>query len=208
MPAESSRHAVSVGKDRGWSPVVREAGWRTHLDGVRAGRQEALAALYDESSSLVYTIVMRIVGNREDAEEVTLDVYSQVWKSASGYQADRGTVTGWLTMLARSRAIDRVRVRARKRGEETLETIAEVPDAKSTPEQRSVLAEEQARVRAALAGLPESQRELLELACYSGFTQSELASRLGLPLGTVKTRMRLGLARLREELGSLARGIQ
>jgi RNA polymerase sigma-70 factor (ECF subfamily) len=175
---------------------------------VRAGRQEALAALYDESSSLVYTIVMRIVGNREDAEEVTLDVYSQVWKSASGYQADRGTVTGWLTMLARSRAIDRVRVRARKRGEETLETIAEVPDARSTPEQRSVLGEEQARVRAALAGLPESQRELLELACYSGFTQSELASRLGLPLGTVKTRMRLGLTRLREELGSLARGIQ
>jgi RNA polymerase sigma-70 factor (ECF subfamily) len=208
MAGESIRRAVSVGTDRGWSASSREELWRSHLEGVRARRQEALAALYDESSSLVYTIVFRIVGNREDAEEVTLDVYSQVWRSASGYQADRGTVTGWLTVLARSRAIDRLRARARSRTDEGIETVRETPDPGSTPEQRTITAEERARVRAALAGLPEEQRRLLELACYGGFTQSELAARLELPLGTVKTRMRLGMMRLREELSSLPRGIQ
>ena len=208
MAAKSTQQQSRVGTDRGSSAVLRDELWRSHVDGVRAGRQEALAALYDESASLVYTLVLRIVGNREDAEEVTLDVYSQVWKSASGYQPDRATVTGWLTMLARSRAIDRVRARARKRMEETLEVVGEAADPGSTPEQRTVIAEEQGRVRAALAGLPDEQRQLLELACYSGYTQSELAARLGLPLGTVKTRMRLGMLRLREELGSLARGIQ
>ncbi|HET8550789.1 MAG TPA: sigma-70 family RNA polymerase sigma factor [Bryobacteraceae bacterium] len=208
MAGESFQQAAGVGIDRGWSTGARDALWRSHLEGVRAGRQEALAALYDESSSLVYTIVLRIVGNREDAEEVMLDVYSQVWRSASGYQPDRGTVTGWLTMLARSRAIDRVRARARSVLDETLEIVAETADPGSTPEEQTAIAEEQARVRAALVVLPEEQRRLLELACYSGFTQSELAARLGLPLGTVKTRMRLGMMRLREELGSLARGIQ
>ena len=178
------------------------------MEGVRARRPEALAALYDESSSLVYTIVFRIVGNREDAEEVTLDVYSQVWRSAAGYQPDRATVAGWLTMLARSRAIDRVRSRARSRGDERIETVMEAPDPARTPEQRSIASEEQARVRAALASLPDEQRRLLELACYSGMTQSELASSLGVPLGTVKTRMRLGMMRLREELAALPRGIQ
>jgi RNA polymerase sigma-70 factor, ECF subfamily len=204
MAAKSTQQRVSVGTDRG----SRDAALRSHLEGVRAGRQDALGALYDDSASLVFTIVFRIVGNREDAEEVTLDVYSQVWKSASGYQPDRGTVTGWLTMVARSRAIDRVRARDRRRIAETLETAAETPDPGSTPEQCTAAAEEQLRVRAALAALPEEQRLLLELACYSGYTQSELAERLALPLGTVKTRMRLGMIRLREELGSLTRGIQ
>jgi RNA polymerase sigma-70 factor, ECF subfamily len=204
MAAKSTQQATSVGTDRG----SRDAVWRSHLEGVRAGRQEALAALYEESASLVYTIVLRVVGNREDAEEVTLDVYSQVWRSASGYQPDRGTVTGWLTVLARSRAIDRVRARARARTDERLEAAGETPDPGFTPEERTAMAEERVRVRAALASLPQEQRCLLELACYSGYTQSELAERLGIPLGTVKTRMRLGMMRLREELGALSRGIQ
>jgi RNA polymerase sigma-70 factor, ECF subfamily len=204
MPAKSTQQRVSVGTDRG----SRDAAWHGHLEGVRAGRHDSLAALYDESASLVYTIVFRIVGNREDAEEVTLDVYSQVWKSASGYQPDRGTVTAWLTMLARSRAIDRVRMRQRRRLGESLETAAETVDPSSTPEQRTVAAQEQAWVRAALAALPSEQRLLLELACYAGYTQSELADRLAIPLGTVKTRMRLGMMRLREQLGGRAGQIQ
>jgi RNA polymerase sigma-70 factor (ECF subfamily) len=190
------------------SAASREALWRSLVEGIVERRQEALATLYDESSSLVYTIVARIVGNREDAEEVTLDVYTQVWRSASGYRPERASVAAWLTMLARSRAIDRVRARARGGAAERIETVRETADPASTPEQRTIASAEQARVRAALAGLPEDQRRLLELACYAGFTQSELASRLGLPLGTVKTRMRLGMMRLREELRSLAHTMQ
>jgi RNA polymerase sigma-70 factor (ECF subfamily) len=190
------------------SAASREALWRSLVEGIVERRQEALATLYDESSSLVYTIVARIVGNREDAEEVTLDVYTQVWRSASGYRPERASVAAWLTMLARSRAIDRVRARARGGAAERIETVRETADPASTPEQRTIASAEQARVRAALAGLPEDQRRLLELACYAGFTQSELASRLGLPLGTVKTRMRIGMMRLREELRSLAHTTQ
>ena len=204
MAAKSTQLQVSVGTDRG----ARDAGLRGHLDGVRAGRQDSLAALYDETASLVYTIAFRIVNNREDAEEVTLDVYSQVWKSASGYQPDRGTVGAWLTMLARSRAIDRVRARDRRRLGETLDAAAEIPDSRCTPEQHTLSAQEQDRLRTALAALPKDQRQLLELACYAGYTQSELADRLAVPLGTVKTRMRLGMMRLREELGRFPRGIQ
>jgi RNA polymerase sigma-70 factor (ECF subfamily) len=172
------------------------------IEEVRERRQEALAVLYDESSSLVYTVVSRIVGHREDAEEVTLDVYSQVWRSASGYQPDRGSVSAWLVMLARSRAIDRLRARGRSGVDDTLESVVEAADPNSTPEQRTIASEQQMRVRAALAELPHDQRQLLELACYSGFTQAELAARLGLPLGTVKTRMRTGMMKLRELLSA------
>ncbi|MGH9629911.1 MAG: sigma-70 family RNA polymerase sigma factor [Bryobacteraceae bacterium] len=181
---------------------AREDRLRGHLSRVREGSEDALAALYDETSSLVYSIAVRILGDRADAEEVTLDVYSQIWRAASGFQAERGTVTGWMTTMTRSRAIDRMRARGR-RSEQSVESLCDEPAAAPSPEQSTVVAQQRRFVQAALAALPPDQRRVIELAWYGGYTQAELADRMGLPLGTIKTRIRLGLMKLRELLSAL-----
>jgi RNA polymerase sigma-70 factor (ECF subfamily) len=164
------------------------------------GDSRALGSLYDETCSLVYGIALRVLRNEADAEEVTSDVYSQVWKSASTFDSARGSVNAWLTTLARSRSIDRLRARVRTQKEEALETISNVPSSGETPESASWLGQQRAKVRAALQSLSPEQREVIELAYFSGLTQSELAERLQQPLGTIKTRIRLGMIKLRERL--------
>src|SRR5215510_9335018 len=116
--SEGSLRSVPLG--RATLPGAREEQWRGYIRDAATGNTRALASLYDESCSLVYGIALRVLRNEADAEEVTSDVYSQVWRNASTFDGSRGSVNAWLTMLARSRSIDRLRARARSRKEETL----------------------------------------------------------------------------------------
>lgn len=187
------------------SKAEQDAAWRGYVGRMAAGDQSGLAALYDESSRLVYSMVLRIVRRTEDAEEVTLDVFTQVWKTAASYDASRGSVAAWLVMLARSRAIDRIRARAsRDENELPLPDVFDPPTTRPTPERETQEAQRRRRVVAALSTLSADQRELLQLAFFAGLTHSELAARLNQPLGTVKTRIRTGMMKLREQLEPLA----
>jgi RNA polymerase sigma-70 factor (ECF subfamily) len=171
--------------------AVQEAAWRQYLAGCAIGDERAFAALYDQSSRLVYSLALRVVGNPAAAEEVTLDVYTQVWKRAGSFDGSRGGVGAWLTMLARSRAIDRLRSsQACQRREAT------------TPLQGRPVddGERRRRLLGALACLSSDQRELLEMAFFQGLTHSDLAERLNRPLDTVKTTIRTAMIALREHL--------
>ena len=176
--------------------------WEDCLRRIAAGDAESMDAFYDQSNRLVFSVAMRILGNQSDAEEVTLDVYMHVWRSVKNFNSGRGSVLGWLMMLTRSRSIDRRRSAKNHRtverpGDELPEAVA--PDA--TPEALMGLSEQRGRIRGAMASLPAEQREAIELAFYSGLTHSEMAEALGQPLGTIKTRVRLALIKLREALG-------
>ena len=165
------------------------------------GDTSALSELYDQSSRFVYGICLRVLRNPADAEEVTLDVYTQAWRQAARFDGDRGEPLTWLLMLARSRAIDRLRSRGGvRRNEEDLEGARDLVAQGADPETSSSLAQRASTVRAALMGLPAEQREVIELAYFEGLTHTEIAERLGQPLGTAKSRIRLGLAHLRRPL--------
>jgi RNA polymerase sigma-70 factor (ECF subfamily) len=193
--------AAGMASDQPSSMASMELTWNDYIHRTAAGEQQALARLYDDTSRLIYSIAMRILGNPADAEEVTMDVYSQVWKSAKEYNRDRGTPLGWLTMIARSRALDRVRRRSSRRDREApIEAAGQPISDTDPPEEAVVLAEQRRRVQAALAELSADQRLAIELSFFEGYTHSELAEKLGQPLGTVKTRIRLGMLRLRELL--------
>lgn len=178
----------------------RDAQWNGYVQRAASGDQQAFASLYDESSSLVYSVALKVLGNEADAEEVTLDVYTQVWRTAAKFSHERGSVNAWLIMLARSRAIDRFRSRARTRGEEPVDALLDVAGKGPDPEEVSLWMQNRERIHAALAAISPEQRKAIELAYYSGYTQSELAEYLGEPLGTVKTRIRLGMMKLKERL--------
>lgn len=170
---------------------------------VADGSSEALGRLYDRYGATVYALARRIVSRLEDAEEVVQDVFAQVWRQAHQYRTERASVAGWIVMLARTRAIDRLRSRRARpdedRGVEPT-TVAPFASAGPTPEQSALSADVAARVRQALAGLPEKERELIELAYYRGLTHTEIAETTGIPLGTVKTRIRAGMDALRGAL--------
>jgi len=178
-----------------------EITWNDYIHRAAAGEQQALARLYDDTSRLIYSVALRILGNPADAEEVTMDVYSQVWRSAHDYSRDRGTPLSWLTMITRSRALDRVRRRStRKDREAPMEAAGQAASDLDPPEEAAVMAEQRRRVQAALGELSPDQRQAIELSFFEGYSHSELAEKLGQPLGTVKTRIRLGMIRLRELL--------
>ena len=174
---------------------------------VAAGDQQALAALYDATSRTVYGLLLRILSDASAAEEVLLDVYTQVWRQAGAYSPARGTPLAWLTTIARSRAIDRLRRgRQEQRRTEPLEEGAYGASGESAEDEVRA-GEVRAVVRAALDALAPEQREVIELAYYGGMSHSEIAAARGLPLGTVKTRTRLGMMRLREMLRPVYEGI-
>lgn len=178
-----------------------EITWNGYIQRAAAGEQQALARLYDDTSHLIYSVVVRILGDQADAEEVTVDVYSQVWRSAGSFDRERGTALGWLTMLARSRALDRLRRRvSRAKYEAPLDAMGEAQSSLDPPEEAAVLAQERRRIAEALDELAPEQRQAIELAYFEGYSHSELAERLGQPLGTIKTRIRLGMQKLRERL--------
>ena len=178
-----------------------EVRWRSYMGGMRSGQTEALAHLYDETSSIVFSLALRVLGNQADAEEVVLDVYQQLWSGRHTFDPDRGTVWGWLTTMTRSRAIDRLRSAGTRRGRELpLEEGWEAPCGSRLPEAESIFQQEQKLVRDALANLSPEQREAIELTFFRGLTHVEVAEALGTPLGTIKTRIRVGIRRLREAL--------
>ncbi len=167
------------------------------------GDQQAMSALYDATNRLVYGLTLRILCDASLAEEVMLDVYMQVWRQASAYDEKRGGPLAWLTTMARSRAIDRLRSgKQRQQREEPLEEAGN-PSTPAGIEEEVAASEMRQRVQAALDLLSPEQREVIELAYYAGMSHSEIAAKLGQPLGTVKTRTRLGMIKLREALKGL-----
>ena len=173
---------------------------------MASGKQEAMGELYDLTSGLIHAVALRMLENAQDAEEVVLDVYMKAWRNASQYATDRGSVTAWLVMMARTVAIDRMRTRnARPR---TLDLSGpEFPEPRATeatPEESTVQNEWRVRIHHAMNELPAEQREALLLAFFGGLSHAELAERLGQPLGTIKTRIRMGLRRLKTLLGESA----
>ena len=160
-----------------------------------------MAELYDRHARPIYSLALRILGDTTEAEDIVQEVFSQAWKQASRYNASRGAVGAWLLTLARSRAIDRLRAkRARPGGISDERVTGQLIDA-GPPVDSLVLSSEQvARVRAALDELPLLQRAAIELAYYEGLTHAEIADRLEQPLGTVKTRIRLAMLKLRDVL--------
>jgi RNA polymerase sigma-70 factor (ECF subfamily) len=168
---------------------------------ARDGR--AIGELYDRYSRLLHGLILRILRDRSEAEEVLQEVFVQVWTRADTYNVELGAPVAWLVRIARNRAIDRLRsnnVRAR-----TTEATPPPPPVE-TPEARAVMSEQQRAVARALDALPVEQRQLIELAYFQGLTQSELAERFQLPLGTVKTRVRTGMMTLRRELQQITVG--
>ena len=173
---------------------------------MAAGDQEALSCLYDRHRSVIFTLALRILNDRAEAEEVLTDVFLQAWRGAGGFDRERGSVHGWLITFCRSRAIDRIRARGRRVATttHTQETIDRVSSsgARGGEAERSLdTVIRRKRITEALAGLSPGQRGALELAYYEGFSHSEIAAKLGEPLGTVKTWIRQGLLTLRENLG-------
>lgn len=165
------------------------------------GEHDALGQLYDATSPLVHGVVCRILRNAADAEEVTADVFVRAWRTASTYDAGRGSVEAWLVVMARCRAIDRMRA-GRARGDDRQVSTEGVDTVWTGPSPAAQLdaADRSRLVRGALAHVPAAERHLITLAFFGGLTHADLAARLDLPLGTVKTRIRRGLQMLRRAL--------
>jgi RNA polymerase sigma-70 factor, ECF subfamily len=187
--ADPSKHRVS---ENAWLELVRA---------VAGGDQRALHSLYEQTYSIVFTLIVRITMNRETAEEVTLDVFHDVWRKASTYDPVNGSVTGWIMNQARCRAIDRIRFDQRKKRVNTyphsLGPATDIVD----PQQACLFEEQSRRLRDALEGLTADERKVIETAFFSELTYEQTATKLNQPLGTVKTRIRSGLGKLREALG-------
>lgn len=177
---------------------------------MRGGDERALSALYDRHAPALLGLVMRFVQDQSDAEAVLLKAFLQAWRSAESFDAERGSVLGWLTIIARSRALDFVRTAALRQRREPLNEDRESPlmlvdDSAHADPSAAVEAQETRRtVEAALASLQPAQRVAIELAYFEGLTHVEVAERLAEPLGTIKTRIRMGMIKLRELLAPLA----
>jgi len=171
---------------------------------IASGDPDALGKLYDSTNRAVFGLIVRILSDPATAEEVVLEVYTQVWRQASSYDPRRGTPSAWLLTIARSRAIDRFRATDQtRRRQEPLSSVESARSDDADPEASASEAERGTLVRAALEELPPEQREVIELAYFSGLSHSEIATRCSLPLGTVKTRTRLAMVRLRSALALL-----
>lgn len=171
---------------------------------ILQAKPEALASLYDRYSRLVFSIALHTVGRYETAEEITQDVFLRVWNKAYTYQPDQAKVVTWISSITRYRSIDMLRKRGARPQNDSLSLdelqSGSIPASNSDLEDLASLSIEQRRVHIAVAALPQEQRQALDLAYFQGLTHSEIAARLDQPLGTVKTRIRLGMQKLRELL--------
>jgi RNA polymerase sigma-70 factor, ECF subfamily len=165
------------------------------------GDPSALAELYDRHARAMYSLAVRIVADAAEAEDVVQEVFTQAWRQALRYDAARAPVAGWLMIITRARALDRLRRRrSRIVAVEIDETMPHPRATDVTQEARAITAEAAGRLQTALGALPEPQRAAIELAYFEGLSQSDIAERLQQPLGTIKTRIRSGLLKLREAL--------
>ena len=185
------------------NPTVSEQEWTTLVKSIATRDQLALHALYDRAHRVVFTYIMRITANRETAEELTLDVFHDIWRRASHYEAAKGTVLGWIMNQARSRAIDHLRFENRKKRSRCGDALSLVEVA-SDPCAVLELREQGEVLNAALATLAADERRAIETTFFAGLTYAEAAARLNQPLGTIKTRIRSGLQKLQHTLGAEA----
>jgi RNA polymerase sigma-70 factor (ECF subfamily) len=179
---------------------VSEAEWVGLVERIGAGDQVALRGLYERTHRIVFTLMVRIVGNRETAEELTVDVFYDLWRRASSYNPADGTVFGWIMNQARCRAIDRLRFEHRRKRVRDGSAELLITTAWDDPQQTCQLAEQGRLLGEALVALTPHEREAIEIAYFSESTYREVALKLNVPLGTVKTRIRSGLAKLRAAL--------
>jgi RNA polymerase sigma-70 factor (ECF subfamily) len=181
---------------------------------MRSKDERALGTFYDRWFPVVHGVISRMLESPDDVEDVVEEAFWQAWRQAERFEAERGSVQTWLLTIARSRALDRLRARRRLREEPLIDSVAgeadtsaPTPAAPSDPLADAEHAERSRIVRAALADLPTEQREALELGYFGGLSQSEIAEQTGLPLGTIKTRMRLALQKLRDRLMPLREAV-
>src|SRR5687768_17276110 len=196
--------AVVAGAPAGLNPELVELGDADLIGRAADGDARALEVLYDRYSRVVYSFALRIVGDQQVAEELLQEVFFRAWQQGSSFRSSRGSFITWLLSITHNMAIDEVRKRRRrpqKSDNDDPETaLAGVPDARQDVEEEVWLGSLRETIGAALATLPPAQREAVELAYFQGLTQREIAERLGEPLGTIKTRMRLGMQKLRDLL--------
>jgi RNA polymerase sigma-70 factor (ECF subfamily) len=184
---------------------VSEDDWVALVQSIAAGDQLALHALYERANRVVFTLIVRITSNRETAEELTLDVFHDVWRRASGYDAVNGTVLGWIMNQARSRAIDRLRFEQRKKRVDPHAADPLLALETAGCDDLVELKQESQALRNALTILTPEERQAIEAAFFGDLTYAEVAARLNQPLGTVKTRIRSGLHKLRQALAARAK---
>jgi RNA polymerase sigma factor (sigma-70 family) len=171
---------------------------------VARGDEDALAELYDRVGGIAYGLALRILRDERHAEDAVQEAFLQVWRSAGTFSPERAKASTWVLTLVHRRAVDLVRREERRQADPLTDDAGAVLEAAEQTDEAAWLRFERERVQTALKQLPDLQREALELAYYGGFSQSELAQRLGVPLGTIKSRMFAGLARLRELLDESA----
>ena len=184
---------------------VSEKQWVGLVQSIAAGDQLALHALYTQTHRMVFTLIVRITGNRATAEELTLDMFHDVWQRASSYDPAGGSVVGWIMNQARSRAIDRLRFEQRKKRVTADGPVTET--AASSPQEVFDIGEQGRLLRHALQALTPDERCAIEAAFFSELTYREVAARLNQPLGTVKTRIRSGSGKLRQALTGTLKGL-
>jgi RNA polymerase sigma-70 factor (ECF subfamily) len=178
---------------------VREQDWAALVQAIAAADQLALHALYERAHRIVFTLIMRITANRDTAEELTIDVFHDIWRRAARYDATNATVLGWIMNQARSRAIDRLRFESRMKRAH----CSDVPppaEVVADPHDVLELRQQGESLRAALTSLTPDERRAIEITFFAGHTHAEAAARLNQPLGTIKTRIRSGLHKLRHAL--------
>jgi len=168
---------------------------------VAAGDQRAFAELYDLLSPRVFALILRVVVNRSQSEEVLQEVFLEIWQSAGRFAPNRGQGRSWVLTIAHRRAVDRVRASQSSSDRDVRVGVRDLDAARDVVAETVEAQIEGERVVAALSALPEAQQEALILAYYGGYSQTEISALTGTPLGTIKTRMRDGLTRLRSELG-------
>jgi len=177
----------------------KEIEWKNLISEIAAGSESALKSLYNDTISIVYALVSRIVSNKDEADEVALDVYKYVWDKASDYDPTRSSPSTWLIMIARSRAIDKIRQRSsRIRFESTIEN--DVVNNKPDSEDSFMAIEKRKLVQEALLQLSPKQRRVIELAYFYQLSQSEISNMLDMPIGSVKSTIRLAMVKLKESL--------
>ena len=168
--------------------------------------ETALGALYDQWSRALYSLVLHLLQDCDEAEDVVEETFWQAWRKASSYEQSKGTVSTWLLTIGRRTALDQLLARRRNHEEPGGRiSFADLPSGDSGPFEDADLAERRESVRAALRGLPHEQREVLELAYFHGLTHSGISDATGQPIGTVKTRMRLAIQKLRDSLAAYRR---